>query len=82
MSKQDGESSGPSEEMKAKFREALAILFQRANEKYRVEPDVPYNFVSIHVTNVDFTLVLAAVTRLSNADYALRGDTYVIRRRR
>jgi hypothetical protein len=62
------------------IRQALRTLFERAQERYRVQRDVPYNLVSLHVTDVDFVLVLQVVCGLSGATYMLKDDTYVIRR--
>jgi type II secretory pathway component HofQ len=62
------------------IRQALRALFERAQERYRVRSDVPYNLVSIHVTQVDFVLVLQVVCGLAGATYTNNDGTYVIRR--
>lgn len=62
------------------IRPALRTLFERAGERFRVQPDVPYILVSIHVTQVDFVLVLQVVCGLAGATYTNNDGLYVIRR--
>jgi len=62
------------------IRQALRTLFEKANESYRVQPDLPNSLVSIHVTEVDFVLVLRVVAGLAGATYSIKDGTYLIRR--